>query len=259
MKLSCALVACNDNPHYLQFWPYVKRAWWEIVGIPCVMVYVGHTVPDSIKDDPAVIHFPPLDSWPTATQAQVIRLLYPALMKCDGAIVLSDMDMIPVQKDFFVNGFLQFSEQQIVSLRGIDENEKQIYMCYVGATPKTFSDIFHIQSVEDIQTCMKSWSTMIQSDGQHGGKGWCTDQQILYLTFKQLIEKTPDRVGLLPWISHVELTDRLDRANPAEWYQLTDTLLKKIKSNQYVDFHMPPLQYCEPHLEFILENCKQCE
>ena len=47
MKLSCALVACNENPHYLAFWPVVKRAWWEIVGIPCIMVYIGDELPSA--------------------------------------------------------------------------------------------------------------------------------------------------------------------------------------------------------------------
>jgi hypothetical protein len=254
MKLSCALVACNENPHYLQFWPYVKRAWWEIVGIPCVMVYIGQTLPDELKDDPAVIPFASIEGWPTATQAQVIRLLYPALLKCDGAVVLSDMDIIPVQKDFFVDGFQDFSDEKIISLRGIDEQEKQIYMCYVGATPSTWAHVFNINTVEDVRTCLESWSKMIQSDGKHGGQGWCTDQHILYNKFKQLIKESPNRVGLLPWISHVELTDRLDRANPVEWYELSDQFMEKLKTKQYVDFHMPPLQYCEAQLEYILSN-----
>ena len=105
MKVSCVLVACNDNPKYLQFWPIVKKAWWDLVGLPCIMVYVGSTLPEELKNDPAVLHWKPSPSWPTATQAQVIRLLYPALLKCDGAVLLSDMDMIPMQRDFFIKGF----------------------------------------------------------------------------------------------------------------------------------------------------------
>ena len=256
MKLSCALVACNENPHYLQFWPYVKKAWWEIVGIPCVMVYIGQIVPDSLKNDPAVIHFQPIEGWPTATQAQVIRLLYPSIMKCEGAIVISDMDIIPVQRNFFTQGFAQFKEDQFVSLRGIDEKEKQIYMCYVGATPKTFSDVFNIHSIENIRTCMNQWAAHVQADGEHGGKGWCTDQLILYSIVKDWLKKTPERIGLLPWTSHVELTDRLDRGNPQEWIQVTDILIHKLKTNMYVDFHMPPLKYCEAQLQYMIDICK---
>ena len=249
MKLSCALVACNDNPKYLEFWPYVKRSWWEIVGIPCVMVYVGDELPEHLKDDPSVVHFPPVEGWPTATQAQVIRLLYPAILKCDGAVVLSDMDMIPLQRDFFTQGFVQFKDDQFISLRGIDEQERQIYMCYVGATPKTWSDLFNIQSVANIRECMKQWASRVVADGEHGGQGWCTDQLILYTVVEGWLQKCPERIGLIPWTAQIP---RLDRGAPHEWIQMDDELKTKIQSKLYVDFHMPPLRFCEAHLEYIL-------
>lgn len=249
MKLSCALVACNENPHYLQFWPYVKRAWMEVVGIPCVMVYVGEVLPEELREDPAVIHFPPIGEWPTATQAQVIRLLYPALLKCDGAVVLSDMDMIPLQRTFFTEGFAQFKEDQFVSLRGMDEQEKQIYMCYVGATPQTWSDVFRIKTLENIRECMGQWASHVAADGAHGGQGWCTDQLILYNVVQGWLQTRRERIGLVPWTAQIP---RLDRGNPAEWVGLDQSLLGKIKSEVYVDFHMPPLQYCHQHIEMIL-------
>jgi hypothetical protein len=236
MKLSCALVACNYNPHYLAFWQVVKKAWWDVVGIPCLMVYVAETIPKELEEDSAVIHFKPVEGWTTATQAQVIRLLYPCLLKGDGAILLSDMDMIPMQRDFFHKGFALFDSNQFVSLRGIDEYEKQVYMCYVGATHQTWSELFGIQTVDQIRTVMEAWSKHIQADGVHGGVGWCTDQQILYTFIKALQSKQPERVGLLPWTPSIP---RLDRGNPSEWIDPSLELSHKIQSKQYVDFHMP--------------------
>ena len=249
MKLSCALVACNENPKYLEFWPYVKRAWWEIVGIPCVMVYVGSEVPIQLKGDPSVLHFPPIEGWPTATQAQVIRLLYPALLKCDGAVVLSDMDIIPLQRDFFVKGFEQFREDQFVSLRGIDEAAKQIYMCYVGAMPKTWADMFQIGSIDDITNCMRQLASQVKSDGEHGGYGWCTDQLVLYAIVKNWQTTQPSRIGLLPWTAEFS---RLDRSAPDEWIETGEELKKKLQSKLYVDFHMPPIQFCREQLEYMI-------
>lgn len=249
MKLSCALVACNDSPHYLDFWPVVKKAWWDIVGIPCIMIYVAETVPDHLKADPAVIHFQPIQGWPTATQAQVIRLLYPALLKGDGAVILSDMDMIPMQRDFFHEGFYLFQPNQIVSLRGIDEQEHQIYMCYVGATSQTWRDLFGIQTQEDIRTTMMSWSQRNPADGRHGGTGWCTDQQILYAAVKSWEIQEPDRVGLLPWTPTIP---RLDRGDPYEWYYHTQELETKIQQSYYIDFHMPPYKQFKHRIDQIL-------
>jgi hypothetical protein len=237
MRLSCALVACNDNPKYLDFWPVVRQAWWDIVGIPCIMVYVADMIPDSLKSDPAVIHFKPIPEWPTATQAQVIRLLYPALLKGDGAVILSDMDMVPLQKGFFVDNLVAFGDNQIVSLRGIDEGEKQVYMCYVAGSPATWADLFDIRTFEDVYSCLRKWATECPSDGNHGSLGWCTDQIKLYQRFKDWQQTRPERVGLVPWTAQIS---RLCRSNPDEWYTWNLLLEYKLKNTHYVDFHMPP-------------------
>ena len=250
MKLERVVVACNDNPKYLDFWRVVKRAWQEIAGVVCQMVYVGEDLPDDLQKDPCVIHFKPIEGWPTATQAQVIRLLYPALIKCEGAVMVSDMDMIPLQKGFFVDGFSHFSENQFVSLRGIDENEKQIYMCYVGATPKTWRSMFQIESEDDIRARMRLWSQEYPADGSHGGQGWCTDQLILYKKVKEWQVEAPERVGLLPWTREIP---RLDRGNPMEWIQWNTILELKLLDKFYVDFHMQPYDPLKPVIDFVLQ------
>jgi hypothetical protein len=241
MKLSCALVACNDNPKYLDFWPIVRQSWWDIVGIPAVMIYIGDEKPDAYKDDPSVICFKPIEGWSTVTQAQVIRLLYPALLQCNGAVVISDMDMIPLQREYFTEGFAKFREEQFVSLRGIDEQERQIYMCYCGATPQTWSDLFNIKSFEDITSRMKEWSQQMPLQVEtHAAPGWCFDQQKLYEHVQGWLLQSPDRVGLLPWTREIP---RLDRTRPDEWRSGNPFIIHMISRKDLVDFHMPPYEY----------------
>jgi hypothetical protein len=249
MKLDCALVACNENTHYLDFWPIVKKAWWDIVGIPCILVYVGDTLPDHLKEDPAVRLFKPIDGWPTATQAQIIRLLYPALLQCEGAVVLSDMDILPLQKDWFVEGFAKADSDQFVSLRGIDEGTQQVYMCYVGAIPTVFSTFFSVKTEDDIRHLFRTMSTQLFADGLHGGKGWCLDQQILYTRLKQILALCPDALGGYPWTATIS---RLDRAKPQEWLQIDDTLKSKLSTKHYIDFHMPPFLRFQDQIQQIV-------
>ena len=237
MKLDCALVACNANTHYLDFWPIVKKAWWDIVGIPCIMVFVGDALPEHLKDDPAVRHFKPIDGWPTATQAQIIRLFYPALLKCEGAVILSDMDIVPLQKDWFVEGFAKAEIDQFVSLRGIDEGNQQVYMCYVGATPTVFSAFFSVKTEDDIRSCFTDLSKQLFADGHHGGQGWCLDQQLLYARLKHILSICPDALSGYPWTASIS---RLDRSRPQEWLEVNEEICKKISENTYIDFHMPP-------------------
>lgn len=250
MKLDYVLVACNDNKHYLDFWPAVKTAWQEVVGVLCYMIYVGEALPENLKTDPGVIWFKPIEGWPTATQAQVIRLLYPALLDCSGAVMISDMDMIPMQSGFFRDGLSLFSDSQFVSLRGIDEHEKQIYMCYVAATPRTWRDMFKIETIEDIRSVMTALSQQYPADGMHGGNGWCTDQIVLYKKVKEWQRDLPERVGLIPWTPQIP---RLDRGNPMEWFYWTELLETKIMNKAYIDFHMPPYEDFRDNIDNILK------
>lgn len=250
MKLSCALVACNENPKYLDFWPLVRKAWWDIVGIPCVMVYVGEELPEHLRSDPAVRHFKPIQGWPTATQAQVIRLLQPSLLKGDGAILLSDMDMIPMQRAFFEKGVAPFEPNQFVSLRGVDEVERQIQICQVAAAPKTWSEMFDIQTEDQIRQRLQEFSNRSPADGEHGGIGWCSDQQILQEKVKEWQITQPNRIGLLPWTAEIP---RLDRGNPMEWIQWNPDFEMKLAHGAYVDFHMPPQNAQKPLMDRIYD------
>jgi len=252
MKLSSVLVACNENTRYLDFWPIVKEAWWKVAGLPCIMIYIGESLPTSLQGDPAVKLFKPIPGWPTATQAQCIRLLYPALLGGDGAVMVSDMDMIPLQKDFFVNGFKSFNEHQFVSLRGADEKEKQIYMCYVGATPKVWGEFFGIRNEADVRNRLVEWSQKYPSDGRHGGEGWCSDQIELYTTVMLWQQVFPERIGFVPWTSQIP---RLDRGNPDEWYIWNDLLHQNLKTKYYVDFHMPNFRDFEKIIRLVVSFC----
>jgi len=252
MKLSGVLVACNENTHYLDFWPVVKEAWWKIAGLPCVMVYVGETLPSYLQNDPAVRFFKAIPDWPTATQAQIIRLLYPALLGSSGAIMLSDMDMIPMQKDFFVEGFKQFPDDLFVSLRGIDEGEQQIYMCYVGATPTVWSKMFQIKTEDDIRARLISYSEQYPSNGRHGGLGWCSDQMELYRVVKAA---EPTKIGIVPWTPQIPRIDRLEQADyDAQKHVINDAL----RGGIVVDYHMPPFKGNEAVIQSLIEvRCRE--
>jgi len=255
MKLSCVLVACNEKTQYLEFWPSVKRAWLEVAKLPCIMVYVGEILPNGLHGDPAVRWFKPIAGWPTATQAQCIRLFYPALLETDGAVMISDMDMIPLQGDWFVNGFKQFEENQFVSLRGIDDEAKQIYMCYVGAIPKVWGEMFGITCEQDIRNRLTEWSQAHKSDGLRPVEpgrpyiGWATDQLELYRHVKAW---DPRRIGLLPFTAEF---NRLCRSKPNEWMAMSKDLKLRLKERYYIDFHMPSYTDFSNQIDMIVIAC----
>lgn len=249
MKLECVLVACNENPHYLNFWPIVKEAWTTLVHVPVKMIYVGHSFPETLQADPDVIFFQALDTWPTATQAQCIRNLYGGLLPYDGAVLLSDMDMIPMQSKFFHNG-LEGAPDTFVSLRGIDEEYKIIYMCYAAASPKIWRALFQIETIDDVRAKLTEWSRSISSDGRHAGEGWGTDQEQLYKAVKSYMKTTP--VHLLPCCP-IERVDRID----ASIYSYPPSMRSRVKARTYVDFHMPEWNSHHDLIRRIFRDAKE--
>jgi len=239
MKLKHCLLACNENTKYLHYWPFVKRAWKQIVGIDVTMIYIGESLHEELENDPCVTLFKPVSNIPTATQAQMIRLLYPALIKTDGAVVISDMDCIPLNADFFHRGFSDATANQFVSLKAPMEDSKQVVMCYVGAMPAVWGDMFRIKDLDDVRAKMEMWSGLYTADENHGGVGWCSDQLELYSRVKDWEESCPERLNISKWAWDFP---RLDRGMPHEWIEMNPHLESRIRYRHYVDFHMPPIE-----------------
>lgn len=242
MKLGAVLLAVNDNPHYLQFWPAVRDCWLKIVKVPVFLAYVGETLPDSLKGDPYVTHFkwPTFKTeWPSATVAQCIRLLLPALLPVDGAVLIGDIDCAPLNPEFFHAEVAKARDDQFVSLRGILEADKQVCMMYVAAHPKTWSEMFDIRHINDVYLALQGFARNYPADGKHGGKGWCSDQIELYRMVKAWQATKPNRIRINDWSWDIP---RLCRSMPAEWVNgLSEPLKARIFHGHYIDFHMPPL------------------
>lgn len=249
MKLEHCLLACNENTDYINFWSSVKRAWNNIIGIPVTMVYIGKTLPANLKDDPYVKVFEPIDNMPTTTQAQMIRLLYPAIIDCSGAVVISDMDCMPLNKSFFHVGFSNATENQFVSLKAPMEEHKEICIMYVGATPSTWSDFMNVKTIDDIRRRMQEWSKVYIADGKHGGLGWTSDQLELYKRVKDWEQLHPDRLNISKWEWDFP---RLDRCMLYEWFEIDKYLISRLLTRHYIDFHMPSIKDYPGQIETIL-------
>ena len=107
--------------------------------------------------------------------------------------------------------------------------------------------MFGIKSEGDIRDRLTEWSCSYPSDGNHGGKGWCSDQLILYNTVK---EQAPESIGLCPWTATIP---RLCRNNPDEYIRWSQSLQEGLRDGKYVDFHMPAFDIYEDVIYRTLE------
>jgi len=227
LTIDRVILSTNENPKYMDFWPIVAKAWQKI-GIRPTLAFIADKnveIDESIGD---VIRIEPLKGIPVSFQTQVIRLLLPALFKNE-VFLISDIDMLPLQKEYFVDKIKNIPDDCFVVYR--DKAYKKIKrfpMCYNAAMGKTFADIFGgtqgINNIDDIYRVIKELSKKWRNN-------WNTDEYALYvyLTKWKLYRKKCIKCG--GTLKHI-IDRRVDRSNMKYSTQ-------RLKDNYYIDFHMP--------------------
>jgi hypothetical protein len=184
MRLDRVLMACDLNSDYLDYWPSARRGWLEIVGIEPLLLLIadGNDIPLALRADPFVVPFTPLPGVHTAFQAQCIRLLYPAIAETDNAVIISDVDLYPLRRSYFVDPIEKLDERFFVSYRSVRFERAEVAIAFNAATPATWSELFNVSTLDDVRVRLTEWTSGVEYDGQRGGPGWYRDQEILYQT-----------------------------------------------------------------------------
>ena len=246
MQIGTCLVSCDLNPLYLDFFPAVHKAWTEMMEINVKLILIGEEIPKEYQRFSSdIVVFPPVQGVNTAFQAQCIRLLYPSLIEegeRGSAVIISDMDIIPMNSSYFVNSIAHLPDDKFALYRGniLIRDSAQVAICYNAASPKTWSEIFGgINDVVDVRRKLEEWAALCpEYDGTHGGKGWSFDQRILFDTLKNwcVNESRRERIAVL--------TDsetgycRLDRLDLMRSGRFTAEQAEMVRKGAYSDYHM---------------------
>jgi len=235
MKLDCILTATNNNKLYSDFIPTFIKHWKHLVPTADVKIlFIDDNIPDeyiAYKDHLILIKpHGELSNMNTAFIAQYIRLLYPALLNCEGGVMITDMDILPMNSSYYVDNIKNIPDNKFIYLRNVLFEYKEIAMCYNVACPSVWSDIFQINSIDDIYEQLLTIYKSINYDGNHGGSGWTTDQKELYQRVLNWDKKTKNfvflndnKTGFL----------RLDRGT----FSIDQNLINFIKTKKISDYH----------------------
>jgi len=228
MKLGTILTASDLNPLYSEFIPNFIKAWNILFpDADVVVVLIADGIPDNLKQYEKNLRvFTPLPGIHTAFQAQCIRLLYPRHIERDEGVLITDMDMLPMNRSYYADSIKDISNDTFVTYRNVCL-PTEIAMCYNIATPKVWQGVFGDSTTESI---LQSWYMTTVYDGNHGGKGWGTDQQILLKKFNTW---NGPKVTLNDSITKFH---RLDRIHSYP-FSNRDELKRKIQSGIYIDYH----------------------
>ena len=233
MKLGAVLTAVNENIKYWRFVPLFIACWKKFFpDIEIVIVYIGIELPEELLPYKQYIRrfVPAIPDISTAYMSQIIRLAYPALLETTDGVLITDIDMIPMNSWFYSNALREISEEKIVSMRP-RANEKEYYMCYIVATPKTWGSTFDIKNLDDVYSFLiKNYN--LKYEDRYAGEGWTTDQEVLAA-----------RLDALPANTLEVLKDEETGYNRFEEY-LDDIkiLLMGIYDGRYSDCHMAAAQ-----------------
>lgn len=236
MKLDCILTACNLNPLYCDFIPLFIKTWNKLYpNVDVKIVLISETIPENLKIyESNIILFKPILDVSTAFISQYIRLLYPAILNYTNGIMITDIDMLPMNNTYYTKPIESYDNNKFIYLRDVLINsDRQIAMCYNVATSKTWQDIFNIHSLEDINTSLMNRFKSIDFVEGTSKICWFTDQIELYNHVLLWNKKTNNFVYL-----HDKNTgySRLDRIH-MNTHTLDESMKTKIKNGFFSDYH----------------------
>jgi len=224
MKLDTVILASNDNPDYLDFWPIVSEA-WSIMGIEPILIYTGKSK-QNLKGN--IIEFDS-KNFDSAFVAQNIRLLYPAMLNNKNCII-SDIDLLPLSKRYFVESIEKFKDNSFIVYRpdaGLPKN--MISIMWNAANSDTWNEIFKSDTIDKIYKKLNQWYSRKYSIR---GKAWYTDQIKLQKYLNKFQKRNKHRVVLLD-----DNNAGFNRFNRTKIdYHLS---LLNNENTLFSDFHMP--------------------
>ena len=242
MKLDCVLTAVNDNPLYIDFIPIFIKTWKKLYPtVDVKIILISNQIPEKFlqfKDH--IILFEPIKNVLTSFTSQFIRLLYPCILNYKNGVLITDMDMLPMNRSYYTKNIEKYDDSKFIYYReNICFDNKEIAMCYNVALPKTWSEIFNIKTLEDIKQRIILINDNTKIIEGHGRQGWCTDQLTLYKSVKRWHKETKNFVCLKE--SQTGYC-RLDRIT---FTKLDRIISKNITSGIYSDYHLhrPMNQY----------------
>ena len=171
MKLGTILTATDLNPLYADFIPIFITAWKKLAPEADIcIVMVADRIPDQYQAYREHIKlFPPVPGMHTAFQAQCIRLLATREIQRDEAVLITDIDILPMSRRYYVDTIRDLAPDAFVVYREVLMPE-QIAMCYCAAHPATWSSMFGTDPTVDV---LRRWYSPDYSLYQNG---WYTDQ-----------------------------------------------------------------------------------
>ena len=184
MKLGTVLSACNDNQKYYRFIPLFITYWRKYAPhARIVIVFIADVIPEPLVECTSCLHLvKPRKGLHTAFVAQTIRLFWPALVESSEAVMITDIDMLPVCDVSYLDAAIGDANDLDFMSVCPRAHKSRPCMCYNIAVPSVWGIVFGVACEEDVWNRLLEVSQMSPYDGHHGGQGWGLDERWLKIS-----------------------------------------------------------------------------
>jgi len=255
------IVSTNDNPIFYNLWELIYKSWK--LYFPEVDVVLAF-VTNRSEDDQVVKHlsqwgtvklYPEIPNIPTSNLSKVVRLIE-ATKYGKEVCVVNDIDLVPLQSEYFLNRLELREPNKLLSigrltewenLRGIKKYENKCPMGYTTGESFIWKQIINPDNL-DYQDLINSWRGLCILDEQEAidnppadgviPNGFC-DESLL----RALRTKAPELSQIVS-LGFNPKVDGIDRS----WWDKLD--INRLYNNEYVEAHLPRLQ--PEHFEKIM-------
>jgi hypothetical protein len=236
MKIDYAIVSSDSNPMYLDFWPIVRDLWTKLIKIKPILVLISDKDLVTDNDDHILHEVKSVNGHSTAFQSQVVRM-YITKYYSDNICITSDIDMLPLSRDYFNNITNGFNDNSLVVLSSDAYHSDRYPLCYNVAKGYTFNDIL------DLNCDFDEYCDRLSRYGQ----GWDTDELYFGKCVNEFSDKS--RIYLLNrgWQNGMAV-NRIDRVR---WSYDVDML----KDGRYIDSHsLRPYSIYKEEVDKLINN-----
>ena len=168
MKIDYAIVSTDGNKLYDGFWDIVKNVWSKNIGIKPVLVTIGDDDSFVETEECVLISYKKIEGVNTGLQSQIARL-YAVTQFNNKTCLISDLDMIPMSKSYFVDNAKDVCDDCLLIYTADAygyNNQTRYPMCYNLASSETFQKIMNVEPT--FEEFVNRLSSM--------GLGWDTDE-----------------------------------------------------------------------------------
>lgn len=183
MKIDFALMSCDENPFYKDFIPVVTAAWNKLGIKPVYVIITEGEAKSQDFGDRLEYHFKYIDNAKINFADPARKQLFQAEMAriwawkhlhqngIDGNCIFSDIDMMPLSKEYFCGTAEKYADHQMISYcNDAIDFFGQIASCYILGNTKVVSALIEQDNWYDF-----AWWNADNCGPTHGCDQWTLD------------------------------------------------------------------------------------